>query len=100
VLCLCLCVCHIQALYCSKICSYAQGMNLIMGASEHFGWNIDPAECARIWKGGCIIRAGFLDRCGRAHTPTHDPHVLVELFVSIGGCIAECSCRRYFLPAR
>lgn len=51
-----------QALYASKICSYAQGMNLIKAASTEFGWKVDLAECARIWKGGCIIRAGFLDR--------------------------------------
>lgn len=52
----------LQALYASKICSYAQGMNLIKAASAEFGWKVDLAECARIWKGGCIIRAGFLDR--------------------------------------
>ncbi|KAK8793469.1 hypothetical protein WA158_004828 [Blastocystis sp. Blastoise] len=50
-----------SALYCSKICSYAQGMNLIKKASEEFGWGINLAECARIWEGGCIIQAKFLD---------------------------------------
>jgi 6-phosphogluconate dehydrogenase len=50
-----------NALYCSKICSYAQGMNIIRAASEEFGWNVNLSESARIWKGGCIIRAKFLD---------------------------------------
>lgn len=56
-----------DALYCSKICSYAQGMALIKAASDNFEWNIDMGECARIWKGGCIIRAGFLDRIKTAY---------------------------------
>lgn len=55
------------ALYCSKICSYAQGMNLIRDASNKFGWGVDLGECARIWKGGCIIRAQFLDRIKAAY---------------------------------
>ncbi|CAM9878057.1 unnamed protein product, partial [Phaeothamnion confervicola] len=58
------------ALYCAKICSYAQGMNLIKAASEHFGWGIDLGECARIWKGGCIIRAAFLDSIKSAYLNT------------------------------
>lgn len=49
-----------DALYASKICSYAQGMNVIKAASEQFGWNINLSETARIWQGGCIIRAKFL----------------------------------------
>ena len=51
-----------DALYCSKMCSYAQGMALLSKASAEFGYNLDLAETARIWKGGCIIRAGFLDK--------------------------------------
>lgn len=50
-----------DALYASKICSYAQGMALIRAGSQQYEWNIDLAEMARIWKGGCIIRARFLD---------------------------------------
>jgi hypothetical protein len=45
-----------QALYAAKICSYAQGMNLIREAAKQLGWSVDLGECARIWKGGCIIR--------------------------------------------
>eukprot|EP01025_Chloroclados_australasicus_P027031 TRINITY_DN2682_c0_g1_i1.p1 TRINITY_DN2682_c0_g1~~TRINITY_DN2682_c0_g1_i1.p1 ORF type:complete len:568 (+),score=53.71 TRINITY_DN2682_c0_g1_i1:176-1879(+) len=49
-----------QALFASKICSYAQGMKLIQTKSQQQGWDIDLGEMARIWQGGCIIRAGFL----------------------------------------
>ncbi|PSP18651.1 MAG: phosphogluconate dehydrogenase (NADP(+)-dependent, decarboxylating) [Cyanobacteria bacterium QS_8_64_29] len=51
-----------DALYCSKMCSYAQGMALLSKASEELGFNLDLSEIARIWKGGCIIRAGFLGK--------------------------------------
>jgi 6-phosphogluconate dehydrogenase len=51
-----------DALYCSKMCSYAQGMALIAKASKEFNYNINLPEVSRIWKGGCIIRAGFLDK--------------------------------------
>jgi 6-phosphogluconate dehydrogenase len=57
-----------DALYCSKMCSYAQGMALLSKASSQFNYNINLAETARIWKGGCIIRAGFLDRIKAAFT--------------------------------
>jgi 6-phosphogluconate dehydrogenase len=55
-----------DALYCSKMCSYAQGMALLGKASEEFNYNLNLAETARIWKGGCIIRAGFLDKIKNA----------------------------------
>jgi 6-phosphogluconate dehydrogenase len=59
---------HIHdALYASKICSYAQGMNLIKAGSDEFGWNINLSEIARIWQGGCIIRAKFLGRIKEAY---------------------------------
>lgn len=55
-----------DALYCSKMCSYAQGMALLKKASEQFNYNLNLGETARIWKGGCIIRAGFLDKIKHA----------------------------------
>jgi 6-phosphogluconate dehydrogenase len=55
-----------DALYASKICSYAQGMGLIRAGSEAHGWGINLVEMARIWKGGCIIRARLLDGIMRA----------------------------------
>lgn len=55
-----------DALYCSKMCSYAQGMALIAKASQEFNYHISLPESARIWKGGCIIRASFLDKIRKA----------------------------------
>lgn len=49
-----------DALFASKICSYAQGLSLIKAASDRYKWDVDLAETARIWKGGCIIRASML----------------------------------------
>lgn len=56
-----------DALYCSKICSYAQGMALLGTASNTYNWNLTLGELARIWKGGCIIRAGFLNKIKDAY---------------------------------
>jgi 6-phosphogluconate dehydrogenase len=56
-----------DALYASKICSYAQGMSLIKRGSEEFGWNINLSEVARIWQAGCIIRAKFLGKIKEAY---------------------------------
>lgn len=56
-----------QALYASKIIAYTQGFDIIhAGAAEH-NWQIDLAEVARIWRGGCIIRAQFLNRITDAY---------------------------------
>jgi 6-phosphogluconate dehydrogenase len=55
-----------DALYCSKICSYAQGMALLSTASQTYKWDLTLSEMARIWKGGCIIRAGFLNKIKKA----------------------------------
>jgi len=56
-----------DALYVSKICSYAQGMALIQAGSREWNWSIDMREMARIWKAGCIIRAKFLDSIMQAY---------------------------------
>jgi len=56
-----------RALYAAKICSYAQGLNIIKTAAKHNEWNVNLGEIARIWKGGCIIRAKFLDRIKKAY---------------------------------
>jgi 6-phosphogluconate dehydrogenase len=56
-----------SALYASKVCSYAQGMNILRRASDDFGWGLDLGAIAAIWKGGCIIRAAFLDRIRNAY---------------------------------
>jgi 6-phosphogluconate dehydrogenase len=56
-----------NALYAAKICSYAQGMALLRLASEEYDYNLDFGACARIWRGGCIIRAQFLNRITEAY---------------------------------
>jgi 6-phosphogluconate dehydrogenase len=50
------------ALYAAKACAYAQGMSLLQTASRAYDWKLDLSELARIWTGGCIIRAQFLGR--------------------------------------
>ncbi|WP_066462263.1 NADP-dependent phosphogluconate dehydrogenase [Sanguibacter suarezii] len=55
------------ALYASKVVAYSQGFDQIAAASEEFGWNIDRGAMARIWRGGCIIRARFLNRITEAY---------------------------------
>jgi 6-phosphogluconate dehydrogenase len=68
-----------DALYASKICSYAQGMSLIRSGSKEWEWNINLREMARIWKGGCIIRARFLDSIMRAFERQPDlPNLLLD----------------------
>ena len=57
-----------DAIYAARVCSYAQGMALIAGGATKYGWTIDLAEMARIWKGGCIIRARLLDPVRHAFT--------------------------------
>jgi 6-phosphogluconate dehydrogenase len=56
-----------DALYCSKICAYAQGFQLMRAAQEEYGWQLDFATLARIWRGGCIIRARFLQQITHAY---------------------------------
>ena len=56
-----------DALYASKIVSYAQGMELLGSASKEFSWNLNFGDIATIWRGGCIIRAKFLNRIKQAY---------------------------------
>jgi 6-phosphogluconate dehydrogenase len=56
-----------DALYASKICSYAQGFQLMRTAQEEYKWKLDFANIARIWRGGCIIRARFLQKITEAY---------------------------------
>ena len=56
-----------DALYASKIVSYAQGMDLLGAASKQYNWNLSFGDIATIWRGGCIIRARFLDRIKEAY---------------------------------
>ncbi len=56
-----------KALYASKVVAYAQGFDQIAAGSREHGWDVDPGAIARIWRGGCIIRARFLDRITEAY---------------------------------
>ena len=49
-----------DAIYCAKVCSYAQGFQLMALAAKEHGWQLNFAEIAKIWRAGCIIRAAFL----------------------------------------
>ena len=55
-----------QAVYAAKICSYAQGYQLLRAASNEWGWDINYGDVALMWRGGCIIRAQFLGKIKEA----------------------------------
>jgi len=56
-----------RALYCSKICAYAQGFQLMRAAQDEYHWTLDFGTIAAIWRGGCIIRARFLQKITEAY---------------------------------
>jgi 6-phosphogluconate dehydrogenase len=67
-----------RALYASKVVAYAQGFDQIAAGSAEYGWHIDLGAMATIWRGGCIIRARFLDRIREAYDERPDlPSLLV-----------------------
>ncbi|HEY0717250.1 MAG TPA: NADP-dependent phosphogluconate dehydrogenase [Streptosporangiaceae bacterium] len=68
-----------RALYASKVVAYAQGFDQIAAGSEEYGWDLDRGAMATIWRGGCIIRARFLDRIRSAYD--EDP-ALTSLLVA------------------
>ena len=75
-----------RALYASKLVAYAQGFDEITAGSADHNWNVDPRDLATIWRGGCIIRAKFLNRIVDAYNanpelPTLllDPYFKAEL---------------------
>lgn len=61
-----------QALYASKIVSYTQRFHRIQAGSAEYGWAVDPGAVASLWRGGCIIRAAFLDRIRAAYDARPD----------------------------
>jgi 6-phosphogluconate dehydrogenase len=74
-----------DALYASKIISYAQGMELLGAASTAYNWNLNFGDIATIWRGGCIIRAKFLNRIVEAYARNPSLHNLLldEYFTDI-----------------
>ena len=71
-----------DALYASKIVAYAQGFEQMRVASAQYGWDLELGEIATIWRGGCIIRARFLDRIAEAYAsdPRLDNLILGDYF--------------------
>jgi 6-phosphogluconate dehydrogenase len=68
-----------DALYLAKICSYAQGMALLRAASHEYDYHLQNGEIAAIWRGGCIIRAQFLNRIREAYRRNPDlPNLLLD----------------------
>jgi len=68
-----------DALYAAKICSYAQGFTLLRAASHEYDYGLNLTEIARIWRGGCIIRAGFLNDVSAAFQRNPElPNLLLD----------------------
>lgn len=76
-----------QALYASKIVSYAQGFIQLKAASDEHGWDLDLARVAKLWRAGCIIRARFLDDIAAAFDRSPS-NLLVDPFFT--EALAEC----------
>lgn len=66
-----------EALYASKIISYAQGFMLIRAAAKEFKWKLNYSSIALMWRGGCIIRSAFLGDIGKAFEKNHDLECLI-----------------------
>ena len=78
-----------RALYASKVVAYSQGFDQIAAASSEYGWDIDRGAMARIWRGGCIIRARFLNRITEAYERDAQlPLLIADDFFA--GVITEC----------
>jgi 6-phosphogluconate dehydrogenase len=73
-----------KALYASKICAYAQGFSLMRKASEDNSWNLNYGNIAKIFRGGCIIRAQFLNQISNAYEATPNlPNLLLAPYSKI-----------------
>ena len=89
-----------DALYASKIVSYAQGFMLLKGAAVEYGWDLDYGSIARLWREGCIIRAAFLDDIAAAFDRRPDlPSLLLDQFFIDALGRAEAGWRRVVTAA-
>ena len=89
-----------QALYASKICSYAQGFQLLSMAAAEYGWRLDFGAIALMWRGGCIIRAAFLDRIEAAYDDVPDlPNLLLAPYFRDAVAVAQTAWRRVVATA-
>jgi 6-phosphogluconate dehydrogenase len=84
-----------DAVYASKIVSYAQGFMLFHAAKEELGWELDPGTIAGLWRAGCIIRSRFLSEITTAYRIRPDvPNLLLDPFFSEAITTAEPGWRR------
>jgi 6-phosphogluconate dehydrogenase len=84
-----------EALYASKIVAYAQGFEHLAAGSKEFRWNLDLGALATIWRGGCIIRAKFLDRIKEAYEDSSDlPSLMLAPFFQKALADAQPAWRR------
>ena len=84
-----------EALYAAKIVAYAQGFEHLIAGSREYGWNLDLGALATIWRGGCIIRAKFLDRIKEAYEDSPDlPSLMLAPFFQKALAEAQPAWRR------
>jgi 6-phosphogluconate dehydrogenase len=84
-----------DALYCAKICVYAQGFDLMKTAAAEHGWQLNFAEIAKIWRAGCIIRAVFLQSITEAYERNDDlQNLLLDPFFSKQISVNQMNWRR------
>ncbi|GAA1270847.1 NADP-dependent phosphogluconate dehydrogenase [Saccharothrix xinjiangensis] len=89
-----------QALYASKVVAYAQGFDQMRAASAEYGWDLDLGAMATIWRGGCIIRARFLDRIREAYDKNPElASLLVDDYFRDAVKSAEAAWRRVVVGA-
>ena len=89
-----------QALYASKLCSYAQGYVQLNAAAEEFGWNLNNGNIALLWRGGCIIRSTFLEDIKTAFDKNPDlENLLLDDFFKVAIDKAQASWRRVVATA-
>jgi 6-phosphogluconate dehydrogenase len=89
-----------RALYASKVVAYAQGFDQIAAGAREYGWDIDLGAMATIWRGGCIIRARFLDRIREAYAGRPDlPTLLVDPYFADAVASAQDAWRRVVATA-
>lgn len=88
-----------QALWCAKVIAYAQGLHIIKAAGQEYGWDIDVAACARIWRAGCIIRAKLLDRISSEYAAGNLETLLEAPSIAKGLADSNPSWRRVVVAA-
>ncbi|MFP5416842.1 MAG: NADP-dependent phosphogluconate dehydrogenase [Actinomycetes bacterium] len=88
-----------QALWCAKVIAYAQGLHIIKVAGQEYGWDIDVAACARIWRAGCIIRAKLLDRISNEYAAGNLETLLEAPSIAAGLADSNPSWRRVVVKA-